>query len=105
MPFHRPIPESKQRRAFPIGLDSLVQAEKMMQIALVLPSAVVIGWLGGAWLDARFHHSWFTLAGIVLGSVAGMVSAIRMAMSSLADPGTGKKSKGGTEKGNPGKTS
>ncbi len=103
MPFNRPIPEPKQRRSFPVGLDSLVQAEKMIQIALVLPSAVVLGWLGGAWLDARFHHSWFTLTGIVLGSIAGMMSAIRMAIASLGEPGTGKKSNPRTEKGNPGK--
>ncbi len=103
MPYNRPIPDDKPRGKDSMGLvGGLAQAEKMMQIALVLPSAVVIGWLGGAWLDGRLHQSWITLAGIVLGSVAGMVSAIRMAMAGAADPKTENKNGNGTKKGSPG---
>ena len=73
MPFNRPIPESKLPSKGSVGLQGLVQAEKMVQIAIVLPSAVLIGWLGGAWLDSRLHQSSIALLGIVLGSISGMV--------------------------------
>ena len=79
MAYNRPIPEEKQRKGMS-GLRGLVQAEKLMQIALMLPSAAFIGWLLGAWLDKRLHQSWITVAGVLLGIVAGMVSAVRMAV-------------------------
>jgi F0F1-type ATP synthase assembly protein I len=59
---------------------------------------VVIGWLAGAWLDSRLHQTWIVMVGIVLGSIAGLVSAIRMAMAAGAGPksenrnGSGKES-------------
>ncbi len=103
MPFNRPIPDDKQRGKASMGLvQGLAQAEKMIQIALVLPSAVLIGWLGGMWLDSRLHQSWITLAGFILGSIAGLVSAIRMAMAGIADPMTEDKNGNGTGKGTPG---
>ena len=102
MPFNRPIPDRKPRGKTSMGVDGLIQAEKVVQIALVLPSAVLIGWLGGAWLDSRLHQSWITLAGFTLGSIAGMVSAIRMAMSYAANPKVENKNGNGTDKGSPG---
>ena len=81
MPFNRPIPESKPRPKLGGGLASLIEAEKMMQIALVLPSAVVIGWLGGAWLGGRLHQHWITIAGIIFGSISGLVFLIQQAMA------------------------
>jgi ATP synthase protein I len=81
MAFHRPIPESKLPRAkAKSGIASMVEAEKLMQIAFVLPSAVVIGWLLGAWADHQFHQKWMMLTGIGFGCVAGLFSVIRMAM-------------------------
>jgi uncharacterized membrane protein YfcA len=85
MPFHRAIPES-ERSSKPDsgaggGFRSYVQAEKLMQIALVLPSAVVIGWLGGAWLGGRLHQHWIAIAGIIFGSVAGLFYLIQQAMA------------------------
>jgi ATP synthase protein I len=100
MPYIRPNPDGQRE---PGGRSSgfagsWAQAEKLMQIALVIPSGVLIGWLGGAWLDKHLHQSWIGLVGIGLGSVAGMVSAIRMAMDGLAD--LGRKTTGSrTEKG------
>jgi ATP synthase protein I len=109
MPFHRAIPETKQRDKSGSGLGSgfgaYVQAEKLVQIALVLPCAVLIGWGGGAWLDMHFHHAWLTLAGIALGSVAGMMSAIRMAMDAVAGSDVENKSGQETKKGISGKES
>jgi ATP synthase protein I len=85
-----------------MGVQGLVQAEKVVQIALVLPSAVLIGWLGGAWLAGRLHHPWITLAGFMLGSVAGMISAIRMAIRYGASPKAAKNDENGTGEGNSG---
>jgi len=66
-----------------------VQVEKIAQIAFVLPCAVCIGWLGGMWLDQHFHQDWMTLVGFILGCVAGMSSAIRMALDMVKDPKRG----------------
>jgi ATP synthase protein I len=94
MPFNRPIPESKPRSKSSSGIETLVQAEKLMQIAILLPSAAFIGWLGGAWLDGRLHQSWMGTAGIVFGGISGLVYVIRLVMASGGNSGTG------TEKGN-----
>ena len=87
MPFHRPIPEPKREaEALPKrtpGLHSLVQAESIMQIAFVLPCAMVLGWGAGWCLDRWLHTSWGVAAGLLLGIVAGMVSAIRMAVAAM----------------------
>jgi F0F1-type ATP synthase assembly protein I len=82
-------------------MGALIEAEKLGQIAFVLPAAVLIGWLGGAWLDSRLHQSWIALAGFILGSISGMVSAIRMAMNSGAAPKAKDKNGNGTGKGSP----
>jgi hypothetical protein len=93
MPFHRPIPQAKSqvkpRTSAASALASLVEAEKMMQIAILLPCSAFIGGLGGAWLDSRLHQSWITISGILFGGVAGLVYVVRMVVSA------GKKSAGG----------
>jgi ATP synthase protein I len=86
MAFNRPIPENmrgemRAGRKQPSGLSLYVQAEKMLQIAFVLPCAVVIGWVLGAWADKWLHQSWITIAGVVLGCVSGLVFVIRMALA------------------------
>ena len=83
MPFHKPISESQTNtNAKRSGIaQSLVQAEKLIQIAFVLPCAMVIGWGAGWLVDHRFHSHWATFVGLVFGIVAGMVSMIRMAMT------------------------
>lgn len=73
-----PEPDSRDKRSG--TLNAWVQAEKYIQIILVLPSAAFIGWLLGAWLDHLFHQNWISMAGIVLGIVAGLVAAVRMAI-------------------------
>ena len=73
MPYHRPIPGAKQTGK-PVGIiGAWIQAEKLMQIALMLPCSVFIGWLAGAWLDHRLHQSWIAIAGLVFGGISGMV--------------------------------
>jgi len=80
MPFHRPIPESPRRGKASSLVDAIAQAEKLIQVALVLPCAAFIGWLGGAWLDHRLHQSWISLVGIVFGGVSGLVYVVRLAL-------------------------
>jgi len=89
MPFNRPIPDRTPRAKSSGGLDTLVQAEKLMQIAILLPCAAFIGWLAGAWLDSHLHQSWMGLAGIVFGGISGLVYVIRLVMASGGDSGTG----------------
>ncbi len=90
MAFNRPIPEhtrgeTRVGQKQPSGLSLYVQAEKMLQIAFVLPCALVIGWLLGAWADRWLHQSWITIAGVILGCVSGLVFVIRMAFSAEKD--------------------
>lgn len=86
MAFHPPIdpkhlPEESPQRRGSSGLKSLAQAESLMQIALMLPSATLIGWGLGWWIDSYLHTRWITLAGLVVGMIAGMSGAIRMALA------------------------
>ena len=92
MPFNRPIPDPAPRRKQSAGLDTLVQAEKLMQIAILLPSAAFVGWLFGAWADKAFHQSWIGLAGMIFGGISGIVYVVRLVMSTT--PGNGKGSSG-----------
>jgi ATP synthase protein I len=104
MPFSNPIPDSKPRSKVTAGVDALVHAEKLMQIAILLPSAAFIGWLAGAWADSRLHTKWIGLAGIVFGGISGLVYVIRLVMHTVRDskyePADDAKSGGGTGKGN-----
>jgi len=81
MPFNRPIPKS-QRPKLPGGLASLVEAEKMIQVSVLLPSSAFVGWLMGAGLDKLFHQSWISLVGILFGGISGIVYVVRMVMTS-----------------------
>jgi hypothetical protein len=85
MPYNRPIPDPPPRRKSSSGLETLVQAEKLMQIAILLPSAAFIGWLLGAWADKAWHQSWIGLAGMVFGGISGIVYVVRLVLSTGAD--------------------
>jgi F0F1-type ATP synthase assembly protein I len=85
MPFNRPIPDPSPRRKSSSGLETLVQAEKLMQIAILLPSAAFVGWLLGAWADKAWHQSWIGLAGMVFGGISGIVYVVRLVLSTGAD--------------------
>lgn len=78
MPFNAPNPDAKPKK--PLA-HSLVQAERLIQIALVLPIAVLIGWFFGAMLDRWLHQTWITVVGLILGMIAGMLEAVRMALA------------------------
>jgi len=66
-------------------LGAWVQAEKMLQIALMLPSAAFIGWLAGYGLDRWLHQNWMGTAGAIFGVIAGLVSVVRLAMVGEGD--------------------
>jgi ATP synthase protein I len=95
MPFHNPIPDRKQEKEGSGGIQTLVQAEKLTQIAVLLPSAAFIGWLAGAWLDSKLHQGWIGLAGVMLGGIAGLVYVVRLVIST----GGGDSPKPGTKAG------
>lgn len=80
MPFNRPIPGHKPQSKASGGVKTLVEAEKMMQIAFLLPSAAIVGWLPGAWLDGKLHQSWIGLAGMLFGGFSGLVYVVRLVM-------------------------
>ncbi|HUD55227.1 MAG TPA: AtpZ/AtpI family protein [Terracidiphilus sp.] len=87
MPFQNPVPDNKTRSKTASGFQSLVQAEKLLQVAFVLPSAMIIGWLAGAWADSKLHQSWMTIAGVIIGCVAGLYYVIRLAMDAEKSAG------------------
>ncbi|MCU1302626.1 MAG: hypothetical protein JWQ87_2910 [Candidatus Sulfotelmatobacter sp.] len=54
-----------------------VQVGRYSQLALVLPSATIVGWLLGTALDHWLHTSWISIVGLLLGSAAGLIEVIR----------------------------
>jgi len=96
MPFHNPLPprpdDDREPRRDSGGLATLVQAEKLMQIAILLPCSAFVGWLFGALLDRVLHQSWIGIAGIVFGGLSGLVYVIRLVLATKPDdekPGGG----------------
>ena len=102
MPFNRPIPESRQPQKPAGAFDAWVQAEKLMQIAILLPAAAFIGWLIGAWLDSRLHQEWIAIFGVVFGGISGLVGVVRMALAAERNSRPGSEIQNGTGKGNSG---
>ncbi len=98
MPFNPPIPDPSERGKSAGLVSALIQAEKMVQVALILPCAAFIGWLGGAWVGSRLHQPWIAAVGIVFGGAAGLYYVIRMAMHAVdatpADDDNGKDTSG-----------
>lgn len=92
MAFNKPIPDSDDRkRKLSSGIDTLVQAEKLMQIAILLPSAAFIGWLAGAWADKHFHQTWFSIVGIAFGGISGLVYVVRLVLATGTNDSNARK--------------
>lgn len=72
-----PNPGGKKRSE---AMETIVKAERLTQIAFVMPIAVLIGWGAGALLDKWLHQDWIYMVGVVLGAIAGMVEAVRQAL-------------------------
>lgn len=62
-------------------MKSLVQVESLIQLALVLPIATVVGWLIGAGLDKWLHQHWIYIPGLILGAAAGFVQIFRVVLA------------------------
>jgi len=77
MPQDPPI-RDQNRANRPALVDGIVRAERAIEIALVLPISLVVGWGLGALLDKWLHQHWIYLAGIVLGAVAGFIEMLRL---------------------------
>lgn len=67
------------------ALASLVQVEKLIQLALMLPAATVIGWLIGVGLDKWLHQHWIYIAGLLLGAAAGFVQIFRVVLANTKE--------------------
>lgn len=100
MPFNRPIPQPKQGGKIASGVGAIIEAEKAMQMALMLPSSVFIGWLAGAWADYHFHQSWISIAGVVFGSVSGVAYIVRTVITAEKNSRPAPDSGNETGKGN-----
>jgi F0F1-type ATP synthase assembly protein I len=80
MAFSNP-PEKKQDGHNSGGMDTLLRAEKLTQIAVILPAAVFVGWVIGGALDKWLHQNWIYIVGILLGAIAGFVQVFRLVSS------------------------
>jgi F0F1-type ATP synthase assembly protein I len=75
-------PKPEKRRGVGAGaMDGLVRAERLLQIAFILPASVFVGWLIGAGLDKWLHQTWIYLPGLVVGAVAGFVEVFHLVLS------------------------
>ncbi len=101
MPFNRFNPGSKPRTGLSGGIGGLVEAEKLMQIAFVLPASVVIGWVAGWWLGNALHQKWIEIAGVVFGCVSGLVYVIQMAVMAEKSASMGNEGQKGSGEGAP----
>jgi F0F1-type ATP synthase assembly protein I len=63
------------------AMQSLVQVESLIQLALMLPVATVVGWLIGLGLDKWLHQHWIYIAGLVMGAAAGFVEIFRVVLA------------------------
>jgi len=77
LPPDSPNPQPPKRSSLTRGIAS---AERLLEIAFIMPAAVAVGWLGGAALDKWLHQHWIYIAGIALGFVAGFVEVLRLAV-------------------------
>jgi F0F1-type ATP synthase assembly protein I len=59
-----------------------IQIARYSQLAFILPSATVVGWIVGLAFDQWLHTSWLYLAGLLVGIVAGFVELLRTARPS-----------------------
>ena len=105
MAFNRFKSPNKPPSGLSGGIASLVEAEKLMQIAFVLPAALLICWGAGWWLGNHFHQKWIEIAGVVFGCVAGLVYVIQMAVLAEKNTSMGDEAQDGTGKGTPSRKS
>jgi ATP synthase protein I len=74
--------EGKEKDA---PLHSLVRVESLLQLGLLLPASLVIGWAIGLALDRWLNQHWMNVAGLIFGAIAGFVQTIRIVLSHSKD--------------------
>ena len=67
------------------ALKSLVGVQSLIQLGLLLPACVVIGWAIGLALDHWLNLRWMNIAGLIAGAIAGFIQTVRVAMSHNKD--------------------
>lgn len=65
-------------------LKGLAKAESMLQLAIILPVATLIGWAIGTFLDHKLHQEWIAIVGLIFGAVAGFVQIYRVASAAMS---------------------
>lgn len=63
------------------ALQSLVRVESLVQLGLLMPAAVVVGWAIGLLLDHWLHQHWINIAGLIAGAIAAFVQIFRVVLS------------------------
>jgi ATP synthase protein I len=67
------------------AIHSLVRAESLLQLGLLLPASVVVGWAIGLALDRWLNQHWINIAGLIFGAIAGFIQTIRIVLSHSKD--------------------
>lgn len=83
MAYLRPNPKAREENKRSDLTSTVIQAENLFQIAVLLPSSTIAGWLLGAWLDGRLHQNWIGLTGMLVGGILGILYVVRLAFQSL----------------------
>ena len=81
----KPNLPAKTKPAKDSALSSLVEAEKLVQLGLLIPAATMIGWLLGVGLDRALHQHWIYIAGLLLGATAGFVQMFRTVLQNTKE--------------------
>ena len=97
MAFNRFNPPGKQRNGISSGVGGLIEAEKLLQVAFVLPAAVLVGWGTGWWLSHALHQKWIETAGVVFGCISGLFYVIQMAVLAEKNTSMGDEAEMGRE--------
>ena len=72
----------------PDSKDLLRKAGSYSYIGIFLGVAVLIGFLGGDWLDKRFHTTpWGMLVGVMVGIASGGRELYRLVQRGMKDQG------------------
>ncbi|MGA3226259.1 MAG: AtpZ/AtpI family protein [Acidobacteriaceae bacterium] len=67
------------------ALKSLSGVQSLLQLGLLLPASVVIGWAIGLALDHWLNLHWMNIVGLIAGAIAGFIQTVRVAMSHNKD--------------------
>jgi ATP synthase protein I len=80
-----PNPDPERRSNKNSAVHSLVRVDSLLQLGLLLPASVVVGWAIGLALDHWLNKHWINVAGLIFGAIAGFVQTIRIVLSHSKD--------------------